>query len=70
MAESMRCFFKGCFLIGLELDEDFAPALLHDFTHQIFVGVKRIAANGRPFQSRLSCTLPKKAALLSATFTP
>ena len=57
VAESMRCFFKGCFLIGLELDEDFAPALLHDFKHQIFVGVKRIATNGRPFQSRLSCTL-------------
>jgi hypothetical protein len=37
-------------LIGFELDEDLAAALLNDFAHKVFVRAKGIAAKGLTFK--------------------
>lgn len=55
-------FFQRGFLVGLELDEHFAPALLDDFPHEIFIPVERVAVDRLAFESKsgsspLSCWL-------------
>jgi len=44
LAQPAGGFFECGFLVGFELDEHLAPALLNDFPHEVFIRVERIAA--------------------------
>jgi hypothetical protein len=53
MAQPAGNFLQGRFLIGFELHQDLATALLDNLADQIFVGIQSVAFDGFTFKRAL-----------------